>query len=128
MLVTIYGDTYPLSNDDYCDCEDTLTYDYGADFVGDGTTSSSTAPAYAAWTLQSNILAGAEPSNTNCGCMIEGTDVHYEFVDSETSAGQICECAHIGNNYIPRYWDSCGICLATSFFDAFAIWFTKVRI
>ena len=121
-------DTYPLSNDGYCDCEDTLTYDYGANFVGDGTTSSSTAPAYAAWTLQFNIQGGAEPSNTNCGCMIEGTDVHYQFVDSATSAGQICECAHVGNNYVPKYWDSCGICLATNFFDVFAIWFNDTTL
>jgi hypothetical protein len=121
-------DAYPPDNDDYCDCEDTLTYDYGAFYTFDGTTSSSSTIQLTEWVGDSLTLAGAEPSDTNCGCMIEGTDVHYQFVDSDTSAGQICECAHIGNGYVPKYWDGCGICLATSDLDVYGIWFNDTTL
>jgi hypothetical protein len=121
----------PPTNDGYCDCDDINIYDYGTEYCAGSTSDTcfpgadnfETLPAFNQWTSEM-FSNNQEPSSTNCGCMIPGTVIHYEF-DPETSPGQICEC---NSSYAPRYWDSCGVCLGSGTLTYWGVWFEDTTL
>jgi hypothetical protein len=93
--------TYPPSNDGYCDCAQTLTYDYGPNYTdADGIAD------VAGWEAAFAATENRDYESV-CDCMVAGTELVHHFSGPE-DAGKLCSCS--GSSQY--YWDSCGACLS----------------